>query len=577
MPTLAEIQAEEERLRASLAAQGIQMPTGIVQLPTQEISADPLVRIPTQEIASDPALRLPTQEISGRGQGVMRVPTQEISAGPLAPPPTGVVDMRGSSLGVADVARMNAEDANAREGMRVAAMDSHHRREAAAASGAPTPGPAAPDGAPSMQVPNAPPARYVPAGWDDRRVPFRPETRAAFMRAQGVEADAVGDAARTRGLVSDALADAAGDEAERAQASMAARAAREDARQQSVRAQLGKLQEATDAAGKLEVNPDRWFQSRSTFQHIARIVGTALGGGIAAATGGRNGVADQIDGYIQRDIDTQKMNIALRQQNVGAQQNMLEQYQQAFGDERQGELALEHGMRELAIQKAQALAATGQSPLIKANGQQLLAQLQEAQLRTRMEFERLAYAQAHVVGGVGTTANNELFVPSLGGNARRPEEATDLRKRSGAILQIQANLRKAAKLREDIGKSGIALDKVWSDPRVAELESIVEETKPMYSVAFGQGAAGEAESKRYEVAMGGLMNFRGDPDQTARAAAERLGQNIEMLGKTSGIVGAQEGFRRNPKTGALENVQALTGERAAAPVMSRKVERTPVK
>ena len=568
----AEIEAETERLRASLAAQGITMPGGAPQasMPQpQQISSSAA----TPPMMPPPSMANP-------------VPFGVPDPGLMHASEPGTVDMRGMPMGsmsADQVEHMNQQAQNDRTGLNVAGITSYQRREAEAKALAEgksiEPRKPSPDvngldtgAGPSMltQQAGGPRAQFVPASWQDSRVPYHKLTRQHLMGAMDAE-----QAADERGAQIEAQA--AADKAvfmvaqdERADLAQALRAKREDARQVHVNGQLAKLQEATDSASRLEVNPDHYFQEKGTFGRIASAIGVAIGGGIAAANGGRNIVADQVDNAIQRDIDVQKSNIELKKQNVHAQSNMLVSYREAFGDERLAELALETSAREIAIQKAKTLAQQSQSPIIQANADAVVAQLQQRQEQKRMEFEKMAHVQAHIVGGAGaaTPKNNALYVPALGGNARTEAEATKLRERSGAILQIQENLRKAAKLREEMGKSGIALDMIWKDPRAEELASIVEETKPMFSVAFGQGAAGEAESGRYATAMGGLLNFRGEPHKAALKAAQRLGENIESLSKTSGIVGAEEGFRTNPHTGQLENVQALTGDRAARPNMA---------
>jgi len=416
---------------------------------------------------------------------------------------------------------------------------------------------------PTVSAPAGP--TFVRAHFDDSRVPYRKETIASIHKAEGDELAAVDAMARAKMDESTITANELQGQAELAKQQIAQRQAHEAARQAQIDASQTKLQSAIDAASGDRINPSQWWDSRSLFEKAMASIAVGIAGGF----GGKG--ADVVNQQIAENINAQKSNAELHQRGITNRANALTSLRDQFGDERQAEVALDMAQREAAIAHMNALVAEKKSPELRAQADQIIAQLKETQLDKKREFDRLAFVQAHVIGGAGGIAptNNELFVPALGGNARTKEEAQKLRERSGAILQLQSNLRRAAALREELGAAGLVKDKFWSDPRAQEMRSIIEESKPMFSQAFGQGAAGDAEAARYEKAMGSLLDWTGDPSGNARRSADRLGENIKLLAKTSGVVNAEEGFRIDPKTGQLQNAQRLTGERAATPLMGR--------
>lgn len=331
---------------------------------------------------------------------------------------------------------------------------------------------------------------------------------------------------------------------------------------------------------KLSDNP--YWDNRTSGGKIMAMIGM-IGAGIASGLG--NNSANQfISQQIQNSIDTQKEKIAKSREGINQARGLYSDLVRQGYDAKNAELlAMEMGKQKfwnMAKEygaKTEAAKANIDTKAIEADNtlRQANIDIMKKQMAGQAAYQ---LTLPRIAGGrmKEDKEQNSLFVPALGGYARTIDEAKDLRNRSGAIMQIQSNLKRAAKLRKEIGKDGIALDKVWSDPRVAELESIIEETKPRFSVAFGQGAAGEAESARYATAMGNLMNFRGDPSKTAEAAADRLGSSIEMLSKTSGITKGVEGFAYDPSRNGLKRVGAVTGEETAKPALTKKVQRTRV-
>ena len=93
----------------------------------------------------------------------------------------------------------------------------------------------------------------------------------------------------------------------------------------AVKAQAATEQLATDAVklANTEVDPDRWWHSRSTGQKIAGYIAAIVGGFAANNNGGRNIGLEAINREIDNDIDAQKANIANRRQGLDLRRGLI--------------------------------------------------------------------------------------------------------------------------------------------------------------------------------------------------------------------------------------------------------------
>ena len=82
--------------------------------------------------------------------------------------------------------------------------------------------------------------------------------------------------------------------------------------------------------GQREVDPDRWWASRSTGQKIAGFIGAALSG--ALAPGGKNQTLDLINQAIDRDLDAQVQSLAGQRAALATQQGLVGDMYRQTGD-----------------------------------------------------------------------------------------------------------------------------------------------------------------------------------------------------------------------------------------------------
>jgi hypothetical protein len=74
-----------------------------------------------------------------------------------------------------------------------------------------------------------------------------------------------------------------------------------------------------------QINENHWMESRTTGQRVRMAIGMALSGIGSGLSHQSNAAMDYINGQINRDIDSQKANLGLKQ-------NLLSAYQKQFGD-----------------------------------------------------------------------------------------------------------------------------------------------------------------------------------------------------------------------------------------------------
>lgn len=134
------------------------------------------------------------------------------------------------------------------------------------------------------------------------------------MKGLAIQADAQQRAADAEsiGLQQEALTIA--EQAAKEQQAWGEQQRREDEVAQNARREL-------DEVKAMKVNPDNWWQTRSTGQSIMAVIGAGLAGYINPR--GKNGMMEIIDKYIQRDLDAQQANIQNKQWAYGQSRGLM--------------------------------------------------------------------------------------------------------------------------------------------------------------------------------------------------------------------------------------------------------------
>lgn len=138
------------------------------------------------------------------------------------------------------------------------------------------------------------------------------------------------------------------------------------------------------ASGK--VDPDRYWSSKSTGRKVGISLGILLSGIGAGLQGGnaQNLALQIIDKDIDRDIDAQKT-------ELGKKQNLLSENYRMLGDMRAATEATRMQMTSVLQGKIAKITAKTNDPIIKARGEQMIAQLQ---LQTAPLAQKVGASQA---------------------------------------------------------------------------------------------------------------------------------------------------------------------------------------
>ncbi len=163
------------------------------------------------------------------------------------------------------------------------------------------------------QAAPVPMPKYIPPHFDNSRIPYRPETQRALLGAYDHMAQAEDNVAKAEQDKSTIVANAIDSHAEAAKTSMAARAQREDARQQAMQQQIDKYQNAVDAVSQGQINPNQVWENKSTFGKAVAILGAMAGGAQAGLHGGPNTFAQMYQQEGQNNLNAQEGNLAAKQ------------------------------------------------------------------------------------------------------------------------------------------------------------------------------------------------------------------------------------------------------------------------
>ncbi len=151
-----------------------------------------------------------------------------------------------------------------------------------------------------------------------------------------------------------------------------------------------------DQLSQGEIDPNRYWNSKSTFSKVASIISVFLGGFVSGIEGGRNQMLDRLDALKQQDIDSQKIAREMRFKNTQALLSGVEQNQNML-------TLMANEINRAEAQRAEAIkfeiarqVAENGTRISAANGAALMKEI-EAKLAAR-EASNLRYIQAQAYG-----------------------------------------------------------------------------------------------------------------------------------------------------------------------------------
>jgi hypothetical protein len=194
-----------------------------------------------------------------------------------------------------------------------------------------------------------------------------------------------------------------------------------------------------------KIDPDHYWNSKSTGSKISAVIGMVLGGLGSGLTGGPNVALQSLNKHIENDIESQKI-------NLGKKESLLGRNLQAQGNMMAAMNATRIQMAAIAQGKLMKIATETGNPIIAARAQQmaahltqqtipLRAQLAQSEIQMHLRSDVMRRLQGQGQSGVPPVGLHDLARAGLIDKATAEKEQSTIEKRqqaeSYAIEQIQ--------------------------------------------------------------------------------------------------------------------------------------------
>lgn len=248
---------------------------------------------------------------------------------------------------------------------------------------------------------------------------------------------------------------------------------------------LTRNMELADDIGKQKIDPQRLIKNQSTAGNVLHILGGALGGALAARTGGPNQFLERFDKQVAQDIQAQMDEVDNKKASLGARQNIFAQMLHETGDRRLAAMQTRNLMYEAAKQHLSAKDAELGVPEVRTGAQQNIQALQHQQDALQTQFDAEAYQTAQAQANAAAAAQ------------RAAEKAAWDRQMELAKLGLERDKLSIEQMKamgmsnEDIQKQAQHLGEKLADPALAQGRAAVENAKARLDKAGpGEGLPG---------------------------------------------------------------------------------------
>jgi hypothetical protein len=235
-----------------------------------------------------------------------------------------------------------------------------------------------------------------------------------------------------------------------------------DERQAKLAQRWANMERKADELANAKVDDDQWYESRSDGQKVAVFMASIIGGWNAPHRGGRNTGFEAIQGLIDRNIETQKANLAHRRGLLGQEQSMLGQLYDQSGNMLEAEMTMAAAQYEAAARQFDSVAA-GYDP----RGTQAAGMRRAADDARARAAEAMAKARKAALDEEKTVHDMKMSEFKAGEDARH-NKATE----GAAFAAIGVD-----KARLQLERDKLAQDRANPDPKkAAELEETLART-----------------------------------------------------------------------------------------------------
>lgn len=164
----------------------------------------------------------------------------------------------------------------------------------------------------------------------------------------------------------------------------------------------GKRDEAVKSASEAKVDPGRFFKNKGTWAQLGAALAIGLGAYASSITKGPNYALDIINNAIDKDIESQKIDIQQQWKGVDQKTNALSELTKQFGDQRLAASVLKE-------QQFQALQADLNNKLGSTKSAELQAKIAEMQANlSQRQAEQKAQTEALAKDKVQETKTEQL-------------------------------------------------------------------------------------------------------------------------------------------------------------------------
>lgn len=280
-----------------------------------------------------------------------------------------------------------------------------------------------------------------------------------------------------------------------------------------------KIADEIEAIGNTKIDPNAFFNNKSTGDKILAALAVGMGTYGAAMSGGENVAFKIIKGAIDNDIDAQKANLANRRAAVGDKQNALGQLQQKFdGDLKMAEIVYRAGALENVANKFADMNAKLTSETARAANQIKIDTIRAEAEKLKMTANEKVTVDTKSVSGQGKMWQDVLTAPEL-----------------TKVNSAKTTIQQVGKLRTLIEKDEIPFGVVQGTLRkISQMKPLSElspaETEFLYRIK--------------KMSMGTMVDISGT------SAAEPLRQAIEQM--------FPSGFEK--KESALHSLSLMEGD-----------------
>lgn len=215
------------------------------------------------------------------------------------------------------------------------------------------------------------------------------------------------------------------------------------------------MAEIADPASK--INPNHYWQNKSTAGKVTSLIGMLLGGIGAGLSGGENIVIKQINKEIDNDVDAQKSNLANKNSLFSKNLELTHDMESATALTKSNLLAV-------ATALTGKVAGQNAGPMAQAASDQLQGQLKGQFMQQNFELAKRQALSRFMGGGAGGDAalpllfsgdiKPEQFVTLPNGQMRiasSPKDAEDLKKSQVALQEINSQIQNMKAFRQQHG------------------------------------------------------------------------------------------------------------------------------